>query len=166
MPTLHLIVGLPAAGKTTLVRQLERERSALRLTTDEWMIPLFGGPEETDAARAARDRVEALLFEVACRALQLGIDVVLDFGCWSRAERERFRAGATRVGANSVLYFLDVPEDVLVTRVEARNASLPPDTYHIDPALVRAWARVHFEPPSAEELRPRDVNGQTLLSCS
>jgi predicted kinase len=35
MVTLHLMVGLPCSGKTTLARTLEHERSALRLTPDE-----------------------------------------------------------------------------------------------------------------------------------
>ena len=39
---LYLLVGLPGSGKTTKARQLEVEVSALRLTLDEWMIPLFG----------------------------------------------------------------------------------------------------------------------------
>ena len=41
-PTLYVMVGLPAAGKTTLARQIEIEHGALRFTPDEWMIPLFG----------------------------------------------------------------------------------------------------------------------------
>ncbi|WP_245789844.1 AAA family ATPase [Streptosporangium canum] len=43
--TLFLTVGLPGAGKTTRARQLAKEHKALRLTPDEWMIPLFGEPE-------------------------------------------------------------------------------------------------------------------------
>lgn len=39
---MHLTVGLPGAGKTTLARELERAGGALRLTPDEWMLPLFG----------------------------------------------------------------------------------------------------------------------------
>ncbi|MGZ4496719.1 MAG: AAA family ATPase, partial [Nocardioides sp.] len=41
-PTLHLPVGLPGSGKTTLARRLESERHALRLTKDEWVKALFG----------------------------------------------------------------------------------------------------------------------------
>ncbi|NGO75189.1 AAA family ATPase, partial [Streptomyces sp. YC504] len=41
MTTLFLMVGLPGAGKTTKARQLAEEDHALRLTPDEWMIPLF-----------------------------------------------------------------------------------------------------------------------------
>ena len=35
MATLHLMVGLPCSGKTTLAKKLEVERAALRLTPDE-----------------------------------------------------------------------------------------------------------------------------------
>jgi len=41
-PTLHLTVGLPGVGKTTLARRIAAEGSILRLTPDEWMAPLFG----------------------------------------------------------------------------------------------------------------------------
>ena len=47
---LYLMVGLPGAGKTTRARQLAVEAPALRLTPDEWMIPLFGRDDP-----AARD---------------------------------------------------------------------------------------------------------------
>ena len=42
MATLHLMVGLPCSGKTTLARQLEQQYSALRPTPDEWHTALFG----------------------------------------------------------------------------------------------------------------------------
>lgn len=42
---MFLTVGLPGAGKTTSARQLAKEHSALRLTPEDWMIPLFGEPE-------------------------------------------------------------------------------------------------------------------------
>src|SRR5262249_39568873 len=46
LATLHLMVGLPCSGKTTLAKQLEHERSALRLTPDEWQVALFGQDAE------------------------------------------------------------------------------------------------------------------------
>ena len=42
--TLVLMVGLPAAGKTTRAKELAATHRALRLTPDHWMIPLFGDP--------------------------------------------------------------------------------------------------------------------------
>jgi len=54
LATLHLICGLPCAGKTTLARQIEQERSALRLTPDEWITRLFGPDPSTETLDAAR----------------------------------------------------------------------------------------------------------------
>ncbi len=41
-PVLFLLVGLPGSGKTTRAREIERTHRALRLSPDEWMLPLFG----------------------------------------------------------------------------------------------------------------------------
>lgn len=42
MTTLHLMVGLPGSGKTTLAKQIEKAQQAIRFTPDEWQIRLFG----------------------------------------------------------------------------------------------------------------------------
>ncbi|HMJ15509.1 MAG TPA: AAA family ATPase [Polyangiaceae bacterium] len=72
MATLHLMVGLPCSGKTTLARRLEDERSALRLTPDEWQLRLFGQDAEEPEHNARHSLIEALLWELASRALVLG----------------------------------------------------------------------------------------------
>jgi predicted kinase len=98
MACLHLMVGLPGSGKTTLARELEVEYSALRLTADEWHVLLFGRDvnDDSDEADWARHDVrhaaiEALLWGTAQRVLALGADVTLDFGFWSRSERDEDR---------------------------------------------------------------------------
>lgn len=55
MTALFLTVGLPGAGKTTRARQLAKEHGALRLTPDEWMIPLFGDPQPEGSAMRWKD---------------------------------------------------------------------------------------------------------------
>ena len=69
MATLHLMVGLPCAGKTTLALTLEREHSAIRLTLDEWHLRLFGQDAEDPEHNARHSLIESLLWEVASRAL-------------------------------------------------------------------------------------------------
>src|SRR5215831_2248292 len=89
---LYLLVGLPGAGKTTKARQLEVEASALRLTLDEWMIPLFGRNDQ-----AERDALEGRLIWIALRALELHTNVILDFGFWSKDERSSLRWFASHI---------------------------------------------------------------------
>src|SRR3990170_1743926 len=124
MATLHLIVGLPCSGKTTLAQKLEHELPALRLTLDEWHIRLFGKDAEEPEHDARHSLIEALLWSVASRALQLGTNVILDYGLWAREEREDYRARAKQLGASSEIHYLDVQEDELLRRLEDRN-SLP-----------------------------------------
>jgi predicted kinase len=154
MATLFLMCGLPGSGKTTLAKRLERERDALRLTPDEWIARLFGPTLTPPALDWCRDPVESVQWEVAERALRLGVNVVLDFGFWSHAEREEFRARAAALGAGSEVHFLDVPREELSARLAARNAEPPPGTFRVSEAQLDAWWKV-FEAPTADELRPR-----------
>ncbi len=147
MPILHLICGLPGSGKTTLARRLERDLPALRLAPDEWMARIVGDGYD-EAKRAA---VEAVQWEIAARALGLGVDVILENGFWSRRERDDFRARAAALGADTKLHFLDVPRDELLRRLALRNAAVPPDAFRVNEAQLDLWSR-SFEPPTPDEL--------------
>ena len=147
MATLHLMVGLPCSGKTTLAKQLERDLPALRLTPDEWMIKVV----EDAYDEPKRAIVEGMLWEIAARVLALGSDVVLDYGFWAQEEREDFRQRAASVGANMKIHFLDVPRDELHRRLEARNVDLPPDAVPIEPSDLDTWLAL-FQRPTDDEL--------------
>lgn len=149
--------GLPCAGKTTLARAIEEQQHALRLTSDEWITRLHGADGVAARDGAIRGAVEAALLDLALHVLTLGVSVVLDFGVWARSEREDFRARAAAVGARSELHFLDVPLDVLLARLEYRNADLPEGAFAIDGAELRLWA-TWLEVPGADELIPREAS--------
>lgn len=147
MATLFLLVGLPAAGKTTTARRLAEEHAALRLSPDEWMLPLFG---EADGG-GERDVLEGRLITVALQLLDLGTDVVLDLGCWARDERSALRWLAERRGAAFVLVHLDVDRATQLERIGRRWASTPERTFPVSAAELDLW-RGQFEVPDADEL--------------
>ena len=154
--TLHLICGLPCTGKTTLARRLEHDLPALYLAPDHWHIHLFGMDADHPEHDTRHGSVEALQWEVAERALLLGMDVILDNGFWSRSEREEYRAKAERAGAASQLYYLDATYETLRERLRVRNADLPSDTFNVMPEMLQEWSLI-FEPPNAEELTLRQA---------
>src|SRR3989304_7271580 len=126
-PTLCLTVGLPGTGKTTGARRIEAENDALRLTKDEWMKALFG-PENPDSAS---DVIEGRLIHVGMRALELGINVVLDFGLWSRDERSALRQAAADAGASVVMRYFELAPDEQRNRPDPRLAEAPHEAWAI-----------------------------------
>jgi streptomycin 6-kinase len=152
--TLFLMVGLPGAGKTTRAKELAAAHQALRLTPDEWMIPLFGEPE----AGGKRDVLEGRLISVAIQTLRLGTSVVLDFGLWGRDERSALRWLARSAGAACQVVYLPVDRDAQLARIADRQASAPHQTFPMTEADVDRW-RDQFQVPDAAELDPGEVPG-------
>lgn len=153
--TLHLMVGLPCSGKTTLAQKLERELPALRLTPDEWQIRLFGQDAEEPEHDARHSLIEALLWDIASRALELGTNVILDFGFWAREEREDYRSRAKQLGASSQVHYLDVSEDELLRRLEERNSRPSQESFLITEEAMKPWI-AFFQKPAPDELERRE----------
>lgn len=153
MAILHIMVGLPCSGKTTYARQLAKAQNALLLTPDVWHIMLFGN----DTLEASHDQrhtlVEKLMWSVAEDALKLGLSVILDFGFWSRAEREDLRTRAKALGVGFQMHFLDVSKEELFARLDKRNKHLGEDVFIIPPSLMESFIGM-FEAPSGDELEP------------
>jgi predicted kinase len=155
MATLHLMVGLPCSGKTTLAQKLEHELPALRLNLDEWHIRLFGQDAEEPEHDARHRLIEALLWKIAGRALELGTNVILDYGLWAREEREDYRLRAKQLGASSEVHYLDVPEDELLRRLKKRNSQPSQDSFLISEEAMKPWI-AFFQKPVLEELERRE----------
>ncbi len=151
MATLHLMVGLPCSGKTTLAQTLEHELPALRLTVDEWHIRLFGQDAEEPEQDARHSLIEALLWNIARRALELEMNVILDYGFWAREEREEYRLRAKQLGASSEVHYLDVPEDELLRRLAVRNSQPSEESFVISEEAMKPWI-AFFQKPTLDEL--------------
>jgi predicted kinase len=149
---LLLTCGLPGAGKTKLAAQLAADRSAVRLTKDEWLWALGSTPWD----EPTRQRVEQELWRLAQEILRHRVSVVLDFGLWARVERDELRSAARGLGVCVELHYLDVPTDELWRRIEARNSEPPWDSHPIHRSDLDRWMRV-FQAPDPAELALFDL---------
>lgn len=145
-PTLFLTVGLPATGKTTAARRLEEARQALRLTKDEWMKALYGEQNPP----AASDVIEGRLIEIGLRALELGSNVVIDFGLWGRDERSALRQAAADRGARVEMFYFEAAPAEQRRRLDQRQADAPHTTWPISDDELTGWATVMQIPTPGE----------------
>jgi predicted kinase len=146
-PTLFLTVGLPCTGKTTAARRIEVERHALRLTKDEWVKSLYGNENPPGAT----DVIEGRLIEIGLRVLELGTDVVIDFGLWSRDERSALRRAAADLGAAVDLRYFAADPVEQRERLDRRQVEAPHTTWPMSDEELAEWAAA-FEVPSSGEL--------------
>src|SRR4051794_38047248 len=142
-PTLFLTVGLPCTGKTTAARRIEIEQGALRLTKDEWVKALYGHENPP----SAQDVIEGRLIEIGLRVLELGNNVVIDYGLWSRDERSALRQAASDVGAKVELHYFELSPVEQRRRLDKRQADEPHTTWPMSDAELAEWA-AHIEIPT------------------
>jgi hypothetical protein len=148
MATLFLMVGLPGSGKTTMAKQLETEMKALRLTPDEWMGAFSFNPYDEDR----RAQVESFQWDIAQKMLALGVNVILDWGFWSKAERDKYRKQANDLGVVSKVIFLPATRDELLDRLKNRSTVPSFNAVPVSEAHLDLWISL-FEPPTADELK-------------
>ena len=147
-PTLYLVFGLPGAGKSTRARQLVERTGAVPFDPDEWVQRLGASLVDYEF----RFRLQDQLLEHARRVLRAGASVVVEFGSWSREEREVIRHVAVSEGAATELHFVDAPLDELVRRVRERGG--PEAEALISDVLIGLSDR--FEHPTPDEAAEYD----------
>lgn len=156
MAKVILICGKLCCGKSTYAAKLRRERGAVLLSIDEIMLSMFGqyAGEMHDEYAA---RTEKYLLEKSLEIIDSGINVVLDWGSWTKAKRESIREFFKSRGIDFELHYLDVPDSVWRERIVKRNNTVSEgnnSAYYVDENLAAKFQAI-FEPPTAEEIDVR-----------
>ena len=151
---LHLVTGLPCAGKTTYSVKLKAKTAGVHLSLDRWLITSFGQYSIDEVGHDEHfGRVIAcrkLIRDVAVELLQRNVDVILDDGFFLRENRVHYSDFAASLGVETKTHFLDTPKEIIRSRVTQRNATLPQFNFKISPAMLE-WFFDVFEKPSAAE---------------
>lgn len=146
-PTLYVFIGYPGAGKTTVAKWIAETMGAVHLWADQERHRLFAEPthsqqESQDLYDALNRRAEELLAD--------GQSVVFDTNFNFYADRQKLRDIAVRQGADSVIIWIVVSEQVAKERAvrpdEIRNGYSKGMTAEQFDAII-----TKLEPPHKDE---------------
>ena len=160
MPTLHMICGKIAAGKSTLAAELAREANTVLIGEDFWMTQLYPGEVLTieDYSKYSQ-RLCAAMGPHIVQLLQAGVSVVLDFQANTLKRRAWMRGIIDQSGAAHRLHHLDMSDQVCLARLHKRNAARTHE-YAVTDAEFEQFTR-HFVAPTPDEGFDVVVHGVT-----
>ena len=121
MAKVIMTCGRICCGKSTYARKLQENRNAVVLSIDDITLTLFpegaGEMHDTYVLRA-----EQYLLSLSLQILESGVDVILDWGLWTRAQRDRLRAFYTGHGVENEIHYLRLSPEEWERRIRKRNA--------------------------------------------
>lgn len=117
MKTLYVAIGIPGAGKTTKMKEL----NALWVSSDAIRGELFG--DENDQSNPVK--VFAILNARIRKALKRGDDVIYDATNVSTKSRKQIFKDHAEAADKMVAYFIDTPLEEAIRRNSTRDRIVP-----------------------------------------
>lgn len=149
-PTLHMVCGKIAAGKSTLAAKLAKADGTVLVSEDAWLSALFSQDMTTlaDYVRCSSKLRNAMGPHIAS-LLRSGVSVVLDFPANTVENRDWMRHILQSGQARHQMHVLNVSDEVCLARLRERNARGD----HPFAPTVEQFHRVskYYMPPSPRE---------------
>lgn len=149
-PTLHMLCGKIAAGKSTLAARLGGMPETVVIAEDDWLNVLFADDLHSlqDYARCSSKLRQIMLPHVAA-LLNAGVSVVLDFPANTVEQRNWMRGIIERTNASHQLHLLTASDEVCLARLRERNHQ-GDHPFAVTEAQFRQFSS-HFQVPFPDE---------------
>lgn len=99
---LHILCGNIGSGKSTFSRQLAKEGAVI--VNDDAIVSMLHGSSTRDYRRELKPLYKSVEDHIIKKAIELGVDVVVDRPCEHAATRARYALLAKSLGAEVVLH--------------------------------------------------------------
>ena len=154
MPKVLIMCGKICSGKSTYAEKLKLENKAVILSVDELTLALF----ENQAGEKLDFYVEKLkeyFLKKSLDIVEAGADVILDWGFWTKKERDYAREFYDSRNISYQFYYMNVGIDEWKKRISKRNQEIKREqleAYPIDKGLLSKVEKM-FEEPDRKELK-------------
>ena len=154
MPKVLIMCGKICSGKSTYAEKLKLENKAVILSVDELTLALF----ENQAGEKLDFYVEKLkeyFLKKLLDIVEAGADVILDWGFWTKNERDYAREFYDSRNISYQFYYMNVGIDEWKKRILKRNQEIKREqleAYPIDKGLLSKVEKM-FEEPDRKELK-------------
>lgn len=139
------------------------QNNAVLLSTDEITLALFGqhcGNNHDEYV----ERTQNYLFNKSLELIEVGINVILDWGFWMKEERDYAREFYNNRNIECEFHYIDISDETWKIRLKKRNNEIlakETSAYYIDDNLAEKFASI-FEVPNEDEIDVvyhGDING-------
>ena len=167
MAKIYMMCGRICSGKSTYAERLRKEQRAVVLSVDEITLALFDGNTGSKHGEYV-ERAEKYLYAKSLEILECNINVVLDWGFWTRAERDFAREFYGSRGIEFEFICIGISDEEWQRRIAKRNAKevqrnkisvqlepMTPDERRIVHNTLTGWE--HIKTESSGEGRERAV---------
>lgn len=152
MSKVYLICGKICCGKTTYAQKLCADNNAILLSVDEITLALFGqycGDKHDDYV----ERTEKYLLNKSMEFINKDINVVLDWGFWTKEERKAVKEFYSSRGIECELHYIEISDKTWKYRLNKRNIAVLAEVtsaYYVDENLAEKFGFMFEEPCEAD----------------
>lgn len=154
MAKIHLIYGRLCSGKTTLAKELAALEKAVVLSCDELMLAIFPEDGLGNSYEEISTRAKEYLWKKAFEMNAAGVNVILDWGFWTKSAREDALSRCRERNIPFVRHLIDIPDEEWHRRIEKRNQAVRlglRQDYLVDEGLYKKFFS-RYEAPSRDEV--------------
>ena len=154
MAQVILICGKICSGKSYYAKKLCVEKNAVILSTDEATKMLIDN-EQGEFYNEFAKRVNLYLRKKAVDIVKAGADVILDWGFWSKADREEIKKFFADNGVEYSMLYIDISDENWENNIKERNRMIEKgeggSDFYVDEGL-KAKVLSLFEVPEKSEV--------------
>ncbi|MBQ8845294.1 MAG: ATP-binding protein [Clostridia bacterium] len=155
MNQLVLLCGKVGCGKTTIATFLKENHNFIHFSADDFMLKLFGEISDQTLFQTNLNKCKELIYGITKNLLSANCNVVLDFGFWTKNEREYVKNLFKNF--NVKIVYLKLERDENLKRISNRNSNLKENEYFIDEATFDILSSKFEEPKNEDFIIFKDI---------